>query len=240
MIQEIMSDFGKFGIQTHGLPNAIGLWPNEAECLVWAALNSGPGDWVEIGSFCGGSAVLLCLARRQLKLGPKVISVDNDFNPMFDLNVYNRGKFQDIHEKLEIDSNQLSAHLANESDIGLAFIDGYHSFDKVVDDFDQVYDWLSDDAIVIFHDTSPHFGLESHKKETLEFVKKNLELLENDKEENFRIDEAIYYICKSYGFSPITIPVKKEIGHFQETGLTKWARGTTSPFNAVVAIRKNK
>ena len=36
----------------------------------------------------------------------------------------------------------------------------------------------------------------------------------------------------------LDIPVKKNIKHFAETGLTKWVKGTTSPFNAVAAIRR--
>src|SRR5210317_702229 len=107
MVEKIIEKFNTFGIQVHGLPNAIGLWPNEQECLVWAASQVPNGDWLEIGSFCGGSAVLLCLTRKELNLGPKVISVDINFNPMFDLNVYNRGKFNNIHEKIECDSSNV-------------------------------------------------------------------------------------------------------------------------------------
>jgi len=56
----IMLQFDKLGILPHTKPNAIGLWPNEQECLVWSALQCNADQlWVEVGSFCGGSTILL-------------------------------------------------------------------------------------------------------------------------------------------------------------------------------------
>ena len=82
LIPNITRNFKRFGIKPHQLPNAIGMWPNEQECLLWCALNSNLEDnWMEIGSFCGGSAVLLCLARRLTNNKPNsVYSVDCDFD----------------------------------------------------------------------------------------------------------------------------------------------------------------
>ena len=107
----LIYQFKRFGILSHWMPNAIGLWPNEQECLLWLTLNSSPrADWMEIGSFCGGSAVLMCLARRMLvENHPTVYSVDCDFDKygMFDKNVYKMGGFSMVSKKIECDSNCL-------------------------------------------------------------------------------------------------------------------------------------
>ncbi len=77
----LASEFPKFGYVPHCYPNPIGLWENEQESLMWTSLNSNPAThWMEIGSFCGGSATIMCIARRFLKAGPTIYSVDRNFS----------------------------------------------------------------------------------------------------------------------------------------------------------------
>lgn len=93
----------KYGYQSHCYPRPSGLWKNEQESLAWAALHCNPElAWMEIGSFCGASATILCEARRIAGNKPTVYSVDrnfDEFGPVFDDCVYGIGKFHDIHKK---------------------------------------------------------------------------------------------------------------------------------------------
>lgn len=236
-IEKLMQQFESFGIIEHSLPNAIGMWPNEQECLLWLLLNSNTKhNWLEIGAFCGGSAVLMCLAHRFLKAEGKVISVDIDYNPMFDLNVYNRGKFNDIHEKLTINSSNINkSHVGK---ISFAFIDGFHSFQQVINDFNSIQPFLTDNTIILFHDISPHLYNKEYFEDLSNNINQHYERLFNSNIEDFRLDEAIVFICKNHNFKLIDIPVKTNETHFQETRLNKWVRGTTSPFNSLGAIKK--
>jgi len=233
----LIYQFKRFGILSHWMPNAIGLWPNEQECLLWLTLNSSPrADWMEIGSFCGGSAVLMCLARRMLvENHPTVYSVDCDFDKygMFDKNVYKMGGFSMVSKKIECDSNNLEEHY-NGNPLSFVFIDGFHSFKQVVNDFNKVLPWLTEDATIAFHDVSPRLTDSISEKHDYD------ELFQND-HEDFRLDEAVSYILENnQDFSLVNIPVKKDILHFKETNLKTWVRGKTSPFNALAAIRRNQ
>ena len=234
-IYSLLYKFRTFDIISHWMPNAIGLWPNEQECILWLALNSDPkASWMEIGSFCGGSAVLLCSARRLVGNQPSVYSVDCDFDAhgMFDNNVYNKGGFADLSKKIECDSNNLDEHY-NGDPLSFVFIDGFHSFKQVVNDFNKVKPWLTETATVAFHDVSPDLKSNIHKEYDYD------ELFTNE-DEDFRLDEAVTYILNNNEFELIDIPVKKEIKHFKETELTSWVRGKTSPFNAIAAIRRKQ
>jgi len=232
-------EFERFNIRSHFLPNAIGMWPNEQECLLWCCLNSvHGGDWLEIGSFCGGSAVLMCLARQQLNLGPSVLSVDINFNKMFDKNVA-AGGFKTLSKKIESNSSDLQLC----GQIDFAFIDGFHSFRQVLADFIAIRSNLHEDAIIGFHDVSPNIykdNNEDYLHECYTYVNTHYNSLANFTEQDFRLDEAVVFICATYGYKIIHIPCRRVEKHFRETQLTDWVRGKTSPFNSFVAIQKDK
>lgn len=235
MVNDIISKFEKFGIISHGLPNAIGLWPNEQECLVWTALQASQlYDWMEIGSFCGGSTILLALAKQR----ENVIAVDKSFNPMFDFNVFTRGKLHDKVVKLECDSCDILKYYDNK--ISFLFIDGYHSFIKIMDEFRLLRDIMTTDCIIAFHDVSPNMVEHDEKyiNKCYEAAVCNYSFLSNDTSENFRVDEAIAMICKEYGYTIMDIPIRDNKTYFKETRLKEWVRGTTSPFNAFTAIQR--
>lgn len=231
MLSQIINKFDRFGISSHFLPNAIGLWPEEQETLVELALISNPNhDWIEIGSFCGGSAVLLCLARQALNAGPYVLSVDIDFNPVFDHNLYHRGKFQKIHGKIPFDSSLIGGLL--DRPISFAFIDGFHSFTQIIKDFEQLLPKLTPDAHILFHDVSPYLK---------DKINTNIQYNEYaTTREDFFVDEAISYICQTHGYKLVEFNIPEYKPHFAETGLKEWKHGTTSPFHAIGAIKKNE
>lgn len=237
-IEKIMNQFTQFGIQSHSTMGGVGLWWNELECLAWAALNSNfGGDFLEIGAFNGGSAVLFCIVKRYLQLISKVISVDLKFNDWFDFLVYKRGKFDDICMKIETDSRKLNEYTFGQLD--LVFDDGFHSFSNVIMNFTNIQPYTTDKTLFLFHDTSPHIFDPNYQKRQLEFAEKHFDELMVNRDEDFFVDEAIFYLCNQFDYTLIDIPIAdhKEC-HSKETNLTKWIRGKTSPFNSIVAIQK--
>ena len=232
-VEEIIDEFDTYGINTHMLPNAIGMWPNEQECFVWSALTSEKGDFLEIGSFCGGSAVLMGLVIRNTKRSDKVYSVDIDFNihNMYDMNIKRAG-LGNICQPIQYDSSKIGS-VYKGNPVSFLFIDGWHSFKQVMIDFEQMKPFLTENATVMFHDVSPYI-----------YDKSYLSQLENynnySDEEDFRLDEALAVILKeNKDFKLIKNPMQKSVKHFDETGLTQWVRGKTSPFNSICTIRRN-
>lgn len=236
-IETIVNKFDTYGILPHHLPNAIGMWENEQECMVWTALQCDPkSTWVEVGAFCGGSAILLGLTKKH----PILFSIDNNFKPIFDQNVYKRAKLNNIVQKLEINSLDFLYHY-DKPDIGFVFLDGYHSFSMVLREFEMLQPLLLPDAIIGFHDVSPMMYTNSnqtHIRDCYEYACNNYDMLMNSVEQDFRLDEVISYICIKYDYKIIDIPVRNNDTHFKETGLQQWVRGTTSPLNSYTAIRK--
>lgn len=243
VIPQVMNEFKRFNIKHHQMPNAIGMWPNECECLIWCLSNAPSGsNWLEIGSFCGGSAVLMGLTRKHIESSNRIFCTDIGFNPAFDQNVFATGRFQDSITKLEMDSSNLR-QVKEVQQVGFAFIDGFHSYRQVLNDFYAIQDKLVDGAIVGFHDVSPYMWNETY----LKLTRVSVEDFEKDKvdtektrpnDEDFQIDQAICKILKENpSYEIVDIPVRKEIKHYKETGLLQWHRGSTSPFNSFFAIQ---
>lgn len=238
----VVERFEKLGILPHTKPNAIGMWPNEQLCLVWCAMQCDPNKhWLEVGSFCGGSTILLGYARDAFDGSGEIFAVDLAFNPMFNLNMKRSG-LRKIY-KVQCDSCDLLLHYPHgPKSLGFAFLDGYHSFRNVVREFESVMCATSDDAIIAFHDCSPKMWKHdtNYINETNNQVLARYDTLMQDETENFFIDEAIAYICVQYGYEIIDIPIREPLAYFKETGLTGWVRGKTSPHNAFTAIRKKQ
>lgn len=235
----IINTFDKFGILPHTMPNAIGMWPNEQECLVWTASQCDPNlNWVEIGSFCGGSTILLGLTKDMWNGSGQIIAVDPTPNPMFEFNL-NRSRLKNI-QKFIGTSKELAQ--INKDPIGFLFIDGFHSFKSILQDFSLLIPWFTADTIIAFHDVSPNMW--THNKEYIgqldDLALQNWDTWISDSSENFLIDEAISLICNKFGYRIMNIPVRQPLEYFKETGLNGWVRGRTSPHNAFTAIRKIK
>lgn len=233
-----IDQFDMLGILPHTLPNAIGMWPNEQECLVWCTLEAPLNlDWVEVGSFCGGSAAILSLAKRSG--GGSVVAIDVAHKPIFDLNM-KRLEFDNVKK---VQSTGVAYLQSNTNPIGLLFLDGFHSFRSVVAEFEAAQSQLTDDAIICFHDVSPAMWTNSnqtHMRNCYRYALDNWQDLMSSEEEDFRIDEAIAYICEMHKYKIIEIPIREPLQYYRETGLDCWVRGRTSPHNAFTAIRKIK
>lgn len=255
IVNKVMNKFDTFGFVEHNYPNAIGMWKEEQASLVYTATLSDPNyNWIEIGSFMGGSAVLLCIARRLLGNKPKVVSVDIDFSGFqgaFKRNVYRIGKFNDIHESIECSSFDLPSYY-NEP-LSLAFIDGWHSFKGVMTDFNHVNKLLVPGGIVLFHDTFPQpykdNDIDNFYKKCMEnyetLMSENLpsgkfssssKYHEAEKQQNFMIDEAIAHILHNLNFELVELPTINGQTHFDR--VKEYKHGTTSPYPGIVAIRK--
>jgi len=264
IVNRVMDRFDAFGFKEHMYPNAIGMWKEEQSSLVYACTLADPNkDWIEIGSFMGGSAVLMCLAKRAIGGIGKVISVDIDFSAFqgaFNRNVYRVGKFQDIHSKLEMSSFELADTIKNlngtkyEPKYSLAFIDGWHSFKGVLTDFNTIDEYMGPGGIVLFHDTYPQpypegklleFTINMYKhydewwSEELPGNNKftsQQEYYQAEKKQNFRIDEAIAFILEKRPYELISLPTIHGQTHFDR--VKEYIHGTTSPYPGIVAIRK--
>jgi cephalosporin hydroxylase len=213
----------------------------------------------------GGSAVLMCLAKRLLGGTGKITSVDIDFSSFqraFNRNVYRIGKFQDIHTKMEMSSFDLPTRFNQLEGIGcppefsLAFIDGWHSFKGVLTDFNAVDTYMKPGAIVLFHDTYPQPYPEG---KILEFTRdmfkhydewmgeelpgdekfsSQQEYYQAEKKQNFRIDEAVAFILEERPYELINLPTIHGQTHFDR--VKEYTHGTTSPYPGIVAIRKKE
>lgn len=237
IVDKIIEKFDTFGINSHSLPNAIGMWPEEQECLVWTALQANPDtNWMEVGSFCGGSAVLLGLVREEDRYNGYNYCLDINFNPMFDRNI-KRLKYQ-YTTKCEYDTTKwVQIHKLNDT-IGLLFIDGFHSYKQAMTDFLKIEQYLFEDAFVMLHDVSPYIYSEQYLKNKFQDTMDNLDDLVDDKNENFKLDEVVSYLVYNRKYELIKPPIWKKGSHLQETGLKEWKRGTTSPFNSLAILRK--
>lgn len=244
-IEDILEDFVGCGINYHVVnANSVGLWPEEQYRLVWAQLNSPIGNSVVLGSHNGASEVIIGLSNiykiGSHKVPTKIFGVDIKFGEYRDLNLSRLKSLYPEREVIswEMDSKDFGKQygefqkrcFGKEEPIGLALLDSYHSFKHVISEFAAIKPYLMKDSIVLFHDASPKFP----KKDLYRIGEHDI----LDNSEDFMIDEAISFILQNEpDFEEFEIPGPK-CEHFQETGLTKWVRGTTSPFNSLASIKK--
>ncbi len=228
----VVEQLSRLGILPHSNANGIGLWPEEQLSLVWLASQSPvDGDWAEIGTFCGGSACLLSFLRNKKVT---IHSVDPNPRPIAAVNFKVANATNVIQHRLYSEQYFLREH---NSPLSFCFIDGFHSFSQVLRDFLAIKRFLVPGAIVAFHDVSPNLDLERAG----EFARENFDNLLESQNEDFYLDEAVAYILGEFtDFELVTLPepFRANCRHFQETGLNRWIRGKTSPFNAIAAIRR--
>jgi predicted O-methyltransferase YrrM len=204
----------KYGYYSHQYPKPSGLWKNEQESLAWAALHADPNlSWMEIGSFCGASATILCEIRRLINAGPTVYSVDrnfDEFGPVFDECVYNIGKFQDIHKKIATESIYLD-NVYNKDPLSFCFIDGWHSFKGAYEDFKIVNKYLVSGGIVCFHDTWQQPYDQRDLKQYLNMAENNYEIWMQEElpapsnaKQTYNLDCLVAWILKNHEYNLVT------------------------------------
>lgn len=238
ILDKLYEDFVGFGLNSHFPAPSIGLWKEECQRLMWCEYMSPGENSIVIGSHNGGSELLLALVKnykneRSFKKWSDIYSVDVHFNDYYDLMIQrlkNR-MIADIVE-WEMDSKNIKKRYEHEGHpIGLAFIDGFHSFKKCYDDFLQVKDYMGKDSICCFHDMSPAYPKRG--------LHKDLDLGSLGDNEDFEIDACVSYVLEQHPeFQELSIPVGNECDRRREAQRDKFIKGQTSPFNSLFAIVK--
>lgn len=221
------------GLGTH-IPNgnSCGLWPLELKRLMWAELNQPNKNSIIIGSHNGASELAIGIVKDYKNDKSNIISVDICFGDYYELN-RNRLKNKLGIElvKWEMDSRELKAtyELWTNESVGLAFLDGFHSFEFCISDFEQVKDHLIKDSIIAFHDCSPRFPKRGLHE---------IPATPANGKEDFLVDESVSAILFKYDYmSEIDLKLGLECYHPAETQLSDWVRGTTSPKNSLYLIK---
>ena len=261
IVQDIMDEFANLGFLSHNYgsngKSAIGMWREEQMYLLDLALRAPYGNFLEVGSFQGGSACLLGGAIIAGERDTKLYCVDIDFsghNNAFDYNVFKRGKFGDVVSLIETNTKYLAEQLdrINDLKIGFAFLDGYHSYKAVVTEFEAIKPYLVDDAIVALHDAQPLNGLHiedvTYRANIFYNEYMNTEMPDVDssdlakyhameQKQDFLILEAACYLKSKYNLEFITTPDDYKCDYSHITGGYK--HGQTSPYNSILGMRYN-
>lgn len=157
----------------------------EAEALIAAARQAGlaavqrEAAFVEIGSYCGKSTVVLGLAARTLDRPVRILAIDPfqgclgaadggivHTQPTFDRFLDNIRKegLAGIVQPLRAPSYQVSW----EGPIDLLFIDGLHDYPNVARDFHHFAASVEPGGLVVFHDYAPYYpGVRTFVEELL-------------------------------------------------------------------------
>lgn len=164
------------------ISNATEGWLTEAETnLLWYTAENYWSDgcrWVEIGSYCGKSTVLLggVLALHGAGWLQCVDPMDGNlsFPTHYEDKLLASNRLDNVGSTLEkfnatieragltkivdlIPTKFTDAH-AEDGVFTLAFVDGLHDFDSVKDDWEHLKPMLTQNAIVIFHDYQKWHG----------------------------------------------------------------------------------
>lgn len=129
-------------------------------CLV-ACLK--PRIYTELGSHYGASYFAACQAMQKNKLNGQAVAIDlwqGDEHAgfygesVFDsfINVFN-GKYSDVGDYLRMSFDEASELFENQS-IDILHIDGLHTYEAVKHDYETWRSRLTDNGVIIFHDTN--------------------------------------------------------------------------------------
>jgi predicted O-methyltransferase YrrM len=133
--------------EIHGLVRAVGM------------LDRAPERIVEIGSYCGGSTVVIATAARRRNPAVRVFAVDpfqsdgsryvTGYEALFDRNVAEWGVGDTI---TKLRTTSLEASVDWKDPIDFLFVDGDHEYDAVVTDIRAFVPFVREGGIVAFHD----------------------------------------------------------------------------------------
>jgi cephalosporin hydroxylase len=251
IMDEILDDFSIWGFKSHQYPLVIGVWPEEIKWFVELCLCAPTGDFLEVGSHHGGSAVLMAISRQYQDRGPTIFCNDIKFTKTFDRNLFGVGKMAHLINKIEDNSLNLKIHLDElKPSISLAFLDGWHSFRAVVSEFNSIKDYLVDGALLLFHDTEANFHsqVDEYTRRAYSYMDRFLatdmpavdpndlkSYHEAERLQDFEIGAAVAWIKEEYELELIEIPDRFKCDYTKITGPPK--RGTTGGHNAISALR---
>jgi Methyltransferase domain len=138
-------------------------WIEHAPFAFWLCKALRPRRFVELGTHYGYSYFAFCQAIDRLGLGTTAYAVDtwkgDEHAGFYDESVFqsvatrNNEKYSAFSSLIRSTFNDALGYFADES-VDLLHIDGRHLYDDVAHDFTTWRPKLSEDAVVLFHDTN--------------------------------------------------------------------------------------
>lgn len=113
----------------------------------YASIVPDKGRIVDIGTACGGSAFIMGMASPR---ETTIATIDPIKNSTFITTREEWGLLRKV-EYFEMTSHEVSSLFPRES-IDLLFVDGIHNYNGVMNDFNDYFEAMKPDSIVIFHD----------------------------------------------------------------------------------------
>lgn len=235
IIEEIYQDFVGFGLNSHFPAPSVGLFPEELFRLIWCELENPNKNSAVLGSHNGGAELVLGLVKQYKKDTSQIFSVDIKFSDYFELSRKRLKQKTGIDlVKWEINSAEFGEiyHDFTGDNLGLVLIDSLHKFSHIIDEFNGIKDLMHENGLVLFHDCSP-----TYPKANIYYEQD----LFNTDYEDFMVCEAISYIIDhNPEYTDYRIPICETMKRCQETQLSQWVRGKTSPNQALYALQYNE
>jgi hypothetical protein len=148
------------------VPSVASAWLGHAPFAFWLIENLRPGSLIELGTHHGYSYFCFCQQVMSQKLPTRCVAIDHwkgDAQAGFyDESVF--AKVQEVNGPYAGFSRLLRASFADavaefpDRSVDLLHIDGCHRYEDVKQDFETWRPKLSDNAIVLFHDTQVRRG----------------------------------------------------------------------------------
>jgi glycosyltransferase involved in cell wall biosynthesis len=149
----------------------VSSWYGHVPFAHWLVANIRPKLVVELGTYTGVSYAAFCESIKKMKIDSRCYAVDTwrgDLNTGYygDDIYHDLNKFNNIHysnfSTLIRDSFDSALGKFEDRSIDLLHIDGSHKYDEVRHDFETWLPKMSDNGIILFHNTSmdkPDFGV---------------------------------------------------------------------------------
>lgn len=137
-------------------------WVGHIPFAAWLMPEVGPAVFVELGTHSGNSYLAFCQSVREAGLATKCYAVDtwrgDEHSGAYTeevfsaLNRYHEQRYVGFSQLLRTTFDEAAGHFTQGS-VGLLHIDGLHTYEAVLHDFETWLPKLSRDAVVLFHDT---------------------------------------------------------------------------------------
>jgi hypothetical protein len=142
-------------------------WVGHIPFAAWVIQEIAPQNFVELGTHSGNSYFAFCQSVAQAGLKTKCFAIDSwegdEHAGFYENEIYvkvdqhNRQHYAEFSQLLKMTFDEGLQHFADQS-IELLHIDGLHSYEAVLHDFETWLPKLTPGAIVLFHDTNVHQG----------------------------------------------------------------------------------
>lgn len=135
-------------------------WIEHIPFMFWLTKNLKPQLFVELGAHYGVSFYAFCQIVKKYKLDSKGIAIDNwkgdsqagiFGDEVFEVFKQNLSKYNSFATFIREDFNS-ALKFVEDRTVDFAHIDGFHSFEAVKNDFNNLKPKLNEKSIVLFHD----------------------------------------------------------------------------------------